>query len=83
MEINVGIESSFDLRGIKLYFLSELKIKNLSSQLQEIFFCKNLPIFDRISLRFDRFSLRFDRISSTFNRISSIFDKYSSIFDKY
>ena len=69
MEINVGIESSFDLRGIKLYFLSELKIKNLSSQLQEIFFCKNLPIFDRISLRLDR--------------ISSTFDKYSSIFDKY
>ena len=36
-EINVGIESSFHLRGIKFY-LSDLKIRKRFTQLQEIFF---------------------------------------------
>ena len=73
-EINVGIESSFHLRGIKFYLLFDLKIRKRFTQLQEIFF-KTLQIFDRIALRFDRISLRFDRIYS-------IFDKYSSTFNR-
>ena len=74
MEINVGIESSFHLRGIKLYLLSDLKIRNLFTQ-EIFFFCKYLPIFDRISLTFDR-------VSSISNRYSLIFDKYSSTFNR-